>query len=155
MILEIIFKKLLNLSNFFWRGGHDMVIISITLIIPIIANKHIMEVMHIMLIILWIQVLIDLSLADHVWQNKRTAIAQEVDWLGAQFRSAMRAGWLSYFKDTYAALREEGAIGPSIGQGKMVVDDEGWVAASVPPPEIMRQDFHNEYSPETSFIFWK
>ncbi len=74
-----------------------------------------MEIMHIMLIMLWIQVRIDVGLADHVWQNKRTDIAQEVDGLGAQFRSAMLAGWLKYLKDTYEAQQEEGAIGPSIG----------------------------------------
>ncbi len=61
--------------------------------------------------------------ADHVWQNKHTAIAQEVDGLGAQFRPAMRDGWLKYIKDTYAAEQAEAAIGPSIGQGKMVMDD--------------------------------
>ncbi len=74
-----------------------------------------MEMMHIMLIILWIQVRIDLGLADHVWQNERTAIAQEVDGLGARFRSAMWACWLKYLKNTYAARQEEGAIRPSIG----------------------------------------
>jgi hypothetical protein len=58
-----------------------------------------------------------------VWQNKHTAIAQEVDGLGAQFRPAMRDGWLKYIKDTYAAEQAEAAIGPSIGQGKMVMDD--------------------------------
>ncbi len=83
-----------------------------------------MVIMHIMLIILWIQVRIDLGLADHVWQKKRTAIAQEVDgWLGAQFRPAMRDGWHKYIKDKYAARQAETAISPSIGQGKMVVDD--------------------------------
>jgi hypothetical protein len=65
-----------------------------------------------------------LGLADHVWQNKRTAIAQEVDGLGAQFRPAMRDGWCKYIKDTNAAEQAEAAIGPSIGQGKMVVDDK-------------------------------
>ncbi len=79
--------------------------------------------MHIMQIILWIQVRIDLGLADHVWQNKRTAIAQEVDGLGSQFRPAMRNGWLKYIKDAYAAEQAEAAIGPSFGQGKMVLDD--------------------------------
>ncbi len=79
--------------------------------------------MHIMLIILWIQVRIDLGLADHVWQNKRTATAQEVDGLGSQFRQAMRDGWLNYIKDTYAAQQAEAIIGPSIGQGKVVVDN--------------------------------
>jgi hypothetical protein len=52
------------------------------------------------------------------------SIAQEVDGLGAQFQSAMLAGWLIYFKVMYTAWQEEGAISPSIGQGKMVVDDE-------------------------------
>ena len=79
--------------------------------------------MHIMLIIVWIQVRIDLGLADHVWQNKRTAIAQEVDALGAQFCQAMRYGWLKYIKDTYAAQQAQAAIGPSIGHGEMVVDN--------------------------------
>ncbi len=35
----------------------------------------------------------ELGLADHVWPNKRVAIAQEVDGLGAQFRPALRDGW--------------------------------------------------------------
>ncbi len=100
-----------------------MCIILIMPIIVIIVIIHIMVIMHIMLIILWIQVLIDLGLADHEWQNKHTAITQEVDGLGAQFRPAMRDGWLKYIKDTYAAQQAETAIGPSIGQGKMVVDD--------------------------------
>jgi hypothetical protein len=76
---------------------------------------RIMVIMHIILIILLIQVRMELGLADHVWQNKRTDIAQEVDGLGAQFRSAMLAGWLKYLKDTYEAQQDEGVIGPSIG----------------------------------------
>jgi hypothetical protein len=64
-----------------------------------------------------------LGLADHVSQNKRTAITQEVDGSGAQFRPAMRDGWLKYIMDTYAARQVDAAIGPSIGQGKMVVED--------------------------------
>ncbi len=56
IIMEFILKELLNLSSFylarlqfFWRGGNYTAIILIMLIIPIIANKHIMEIMHIML----------------------------------------------------------------------------------------------------------
>ncbi len=60
----------------------------------IILITRIMVIMHIMLINLWIQARIDLDLVDHVWQNKRTTIVQEVDGLGAQFRPAMRNGWL-------------------------------------------------------------
>jgi hypothetical protein len=40
----------------------------------------------------------DLGLADHVWQDKRAAIAKTVDELGDQLRPAMRAGWLSYIR---------------------------------------------------------
>ena len=43
----------------------------------------------------------DLGLADHVWQDKRAAIAKTVDDLGNQFRPAMRAGWLSYIRQAY------------------------------------------------------
>jgi hypothetical protein len=53
----------------------------------------------------------------------RAAIAQEVDGLGPQFRPAISDGWLKYIKDTYAAQHEEAAIGPSIRQAKVVVDD--------------------------------
>ncbi len=100
-----------------------MLIMLIKRIIVIIMIIRIMIIMHIMLIILWIQVCIYLGLVDHVWQNKSTAIAQEIDGLGAQFRPLMRYGWLKYIKDTYAAEQAEAAIGPSFGQGKMVVDD--------------------------------
>ncbi len=97
-----------------------MLIVRIMVIILII---RIMVIVHIMLIILRIQVRIDLDLADHVWQNRRTTIAQEVDGLGAQFCPAIRDDWLKYIKDSYAARQAETAIGPSIGQGKMAVDD--------------------------------
>jgi hypothetical protein len=65
-----------------------------------------------------------LGLADHLWQNKRVTIAQEVDGLGSQFGPALREGWLKYIKATYAAQPEEVATGPSIGLGKVVVDDD-------------------------------
>ena len=83
-----------------------------------------MGIMHIILIISLFQVRIDLGLADHVWQNKRAAIAQEVDGLGPHFRQAMCNGWLKYIKATYAAQPEAAATGPSIGQGKEVVEDD-------------------------------
>ena len=66
----------------------------------------------------------ELGLADFVWQNKRAAIAQEIDGLGAQFRPALRNGWLKYIKTTYAAQPEEAATGPSLGHGKVVVEDD-------------------------------
>ncbi len=85
---------------------------------------RILVIMHIILIISLFQVRIDLGLADDVWRNERAAIAQEVDGLGPQFRQALRDGWLKYIKATYAAQPEEEATGPSIGQGKVVVEDD-------------------------------
>ncbi len=65
-----------------------------------------------------------MGLADHGWQNKRAAIAQEVEGLGPPFREAMHNGWLEYIKATYAAQPGEEAKGPSIGQGRVVVEDD-------------------------------
>jgi hypothetical protein len=69
-----------------------------------------------------LQVSKDLVLADHVWQDKRTLIAQSVDNLGDQFRPAMRAGWLSYIRRAYP---EDGAAdaGPVVGEVILVVAD--------------------------------
>ena len=60
-----------------------------------------------------------LRLADHVWQDKMTLIAQSVDKLGDQFRPAMRAGWLSYICRAYP---DDGAAdaGPIVGEGILV-----------------------------------
>ena len=82
-----------------------MLIILIILIIPII-----------------LQVRMDLGIADHVWQDKRTAIAQSVDALSDQFKPAMRAGWMKYIRQTYTA----GAVAPvvAVGEGTLVLDDE-------------------------------
>ncbi len=68
----------------------------------------------------------ELGLADFVWQNKRAAIAQEIDGLGAQFRPALHDGWLKYINATYAAQPEpeEAGAGPPIAQGNVAVDDD-------------------------------
>ena len=75
----------------------------------------------------YFQVRQDLGLADHVWQDKRTLIAQSVDNLGDQFRPAMRADWLSYIRRAYP---EDAAIdaGPIVGEGIFVVQE--WVYAA-------------------------
>ena len=57
-------------------------------------------------------------------QNMRAAIAQKVAGLGLQFRHAIHHGWLKYIKATYAAQPGEEAMGPSIGQGRVVVEDD-------------------------------
>jgi hypothetical protein len=66
------------------------------------------------------QVRQDLGLADHVWQDKRAAIAKTVDDLGDQFRPAMRAGWLSYIRQAYPDDAAP-AAGPPVGQGTLVL----------------------------------
>ena len=64
----------------------------------------------------------DLGLADHVWQDKKTLIAQPVDNLGDQFRPAMRARWLSYIHSAYPEDAADN-IGPVVGEGIFVVQD--------------------------------
>ena len=70
----------------------------------------------------YLQVRQDLGLADHVWQDKRTMIAQSVDNLGDQFRPAMRAGWLSYISRAYPE-DAAGSSRPVVGEGIFVVQD--------------------------------
>jgi hypothetical protein len=70
----------------------------------------------------YLQVRQDLGLADHVWQDKRTLIAQSVDNLGDQFRPAMRAGWLSYIRRAYPDDSGEDA-GPVVGEDMLIVPD--------------------------------
>ncbi len=58
----------------------------------------------------------------HIWVDKRAAIAKKVDYLGDQFRPAMRTGWLAYIKKTYSADAVQHR--PALGQGKLVVADD-------------------------------
>jgi hypothetical protein len=99
-------------------------IMTIILIIRIMVIIGIVVIMHIILILSLFQVRIDLGRADHVWQNKHAAIAQEVDGLGLQFRQAMRDGWLKYIKATYAAQPERAhPLGRGRWSWKMSKDD--------------------------------
>jgi hypothetical protein len=50
---------------------------------------------------LFVQVRVDLGIADHVWQEKRTAIAATVDALGDKFKPELCAGWLGYISEIY------------------------------------------------------
>jgi hypothetical protein len=68
----------------------------------------------------YLQIRQELGLAYHVWQDKRTLIAQSVGNLGDQFRPAMRTGWLSYIRRTYPADAPDGA-GPAVGEENMLV----------------------------------
>ncbi len=67
----------------------------------------------------------DLSIPDHIWANKRAAIAkrvESVDDLGDEFRPAMRRGWLAYIRKTYAAASSVHTV--AIGQGEMILPDD-------------------------------
>ena len=66
----------------------------------------------------------DLGLSDHVWPEKRAAIAKRVDDLGDQFRPAMikPEGWLAYIKQTYSADADQHET--VMGQGGLVVPDD-------------------------------
>ena len=52
----------------------------------------------------------ELGIADHIWQDKRAAIAQTVDELGDNFKPAMRAGWMAYIRKAHPDGRI--AVGP-------------------------------------------
>ncbi len=71
------------------------------------------------------KVRVDLGLPDHIWVDKRAAIAKKVDDLGDQFRPAMRTGWLAYIKKTYSADAVQHS--PALGQGEWVVRDDEWL----------------------------
>ena len=60
------------------------------------------------------------GIADHIWQDKRAAIAQTVDELGDNFKPAMRAGWMAYIGKAYPDGSASGRI--ALGQGQLVID---------------------------------
>ncbi len=70
----------------------------------------------------YLQVRADLGIADHVWKDKRIAIAERVDNLGDQLRPAMRAGWLAYITRNYP--KDAASAGPVLGEEELVVADD-------------------------------
>ncbi len=70
----------------------------------------------------FLQLCVELGIADHVWQEKRDAIAMPVNSLGDEFKPAMRAGWLAYIRKTYP----DGAAAAvdAVGEGTLVLDDD-------------------------------
>ncbi len=67
------------------------------------------------------QVCIDLGIADHVWQEKRAAIAATIDLLGDEFKPELRAGWLAYIRETYPD--GPAAASDILGEDALVLDD--------------------------------
>jgi hypothetical protein len=72
--------------------------------------------------IYYLQIRLELGIADHVWQEKRTLIAETVEKLGDQFRPDMRTGWLSYLRRAYPEQVAQGA-GPAVGEDVLVLPD--------------------------------
>ena len=98
-------------------------IIGLIVIIVLILSIVFIEIIVIIgLISNCSQIRADLGLPDHVWVDKRAAIAKRVDDLGDQFRPAMRRGWLAYIKKTYAADVDDYDV--AMGQGELVVPDD-------------------------------
>ena len=62
----------------------------------------------------------ELGIADHIWQDKRAAIAQTVDELGDNCKPAVRAGWMAYIRKAYPDGSASGRI--ALGQGQLVID---------------------------------
>ena len=62
----------------------------------------------------------ELGIADHIWQDKRAAIAQTVDELGDNFKPAVRSGWMEYIRKAYPNGSASGRI--ALGQGQLVID---------------------------------
>ncbi len=72
----------------------------------------------------FLQLRVDLGIADHVWQEKRDAIAMTVNSLDDEFKPAMRAGWLAYISKTYPDGAAAAAAVDAIGEGTLVLDDD-------------------------------
>ncbi len=68
------------------------------------------------------RVRVDLGLPDHIWVDKRAAIAKKIDDLRDQFRPAMRTGWLAYIAKTYQI--QDVSMGPALGQDALIVPDD-------------------------------
>ncbi len=94
----------------------EKVIIRIILIIYVFSLKRIILIISIMS-----QVRVELGIADHVWQEKRAAIAETVDALGDRFKPELRTGWLVYIRETYP----DGPVAPdaTVGIETLVLGD--------------------------------
>ena len=64
---------------------------------------------------------VELGIADHIWLDKRAAIAQTVDAFGVDLKPAMRAGWMAYIRKVYRDGAADG--GQAIGQEPLILAD--------------------------------
>ena len=123
--IPLINKNLIHLiDDIFWNLGFKnaekaekvIAIIRIILIIDVIFLIRIILIISIMS-----QVRVDLGIADHVWQEKRAAIAVTVDALGDRFKPELATGWLAYIRETYS----DGPVAQAatVGEETLVLDN--------------------------------
>ncbi len=95
---------------------------AIKIIVSLMTIILLICIIHIILIISIIsQVRVDLRIADHVWQEKRTAIAASIDGLGDKFKPELGEVWLAYIRETYS----DGPVEATdiMGTGMLEIDD--------------------------------
>ena len=110
------------IDEIFWNLGFKNEAQAEKVIICIILIIYVISLIRIILIISIIsQVQVKLGIADHVWQEKRAAIAGTIDALGDRFKPELRTGWLAYIRETYP----DGPVAPdaTVGEETLVLGD--------------------------------
>ena len=64
---------------------------------------------------------VKLGIAEHIWLDKCVGVAQTIDALGEEFKSAMLAGWMAYIRKAYPDGPAAGGL--AIGQDPLILDD--------------------------------
>ena len=73
------------------------------------------------------QVRVEVGIADHIWQEKRAAIAANIDNLGDKFKPELRAAWLAYILETYP----DGPVAATDIIGSSMLEIDEWVCDAV------------------------
>ena len=63
------------------------------------------------------------GIAENVWEDKRAAIASEIDDLGDGYRNILRAGWVNYLENKTAHGSKTAQCVPTV-TSKIVVEDD-------------------------------
>ncbi len=112
----ILNKNTVNLiDDIFWNMGFKTETQAEKVIIHIM---FITFIIHLKFIILIISVILG---SCRSWYN-RSRVAGQARSYRPQFRPAMRAGWLSYTRNTYPD--GSATAGPAVGQGTLIVEDD-------------------------------
>ncbi len=98
--ISLINKSLIHLINDnLWNLGfkNETQAEKVIVITCIILITYIIRIICIIIIIsIMSQGRVELGISDHVWQEKRAAIASTVDAWGDRFKAELRTGWLAY-----------------------------------------------------------